>query len=446
MKKEWYHSLTKMIESQYAPRWNTIIGDRITEADYENVKSFETELYTKREFLDSKPKESILDYVGNLRFYSNFFYERLKGLSIRHDFERIPRMTRDDLQNKMTQILPPTHPLDRIIVNPTSGTTGKPILAPNHPFAIGCYVPMIEYSLLKYNVKVSHDFQTTAAIQLCHQNKTIVYATTHSLAGGAKFAKINWKDQDWRELDHKEKFLYEQAPTFLSGDPYAFEEAMKSGLNYKPKALHSTALELEESLRISLATHFQCPVINFYSLNETGPIAYACPLNPEWLHILPHDIFVETLDEYEQPSSFGEIVITGGRNPFLPLLRYATGDFGELNFSLCTCGEKTPRLKLLKGRKPIYFTDVSGKKINPVDISRILRMDPNVLRHQFIQKKNGTYEMNLSFLNSPSQIEVENLETQFQELLGKTAEVKIKDNLPNDQRKISIFINENLEK
>lgn len=446
MKEEWYLSLKKTVESQYAPRWNTIIGDRITETDYKNVKSFETELHANRNFMEAKPRESIFEYISNLRFYSHFFYDRLKDLSIRSEFDRIPRMTRDDLQNKMSHILPPARSLERLIVNPTSGTTGKPILAPNHPYAIGCYVPMIEYSLLKHNVKTIHDFNSTAAIQLCHQNKTIVYATTHSLAGGAKFAKINWKDQDWQAIDHKEKFIAEQAPTFLTGDPYAFEQAMKSGLQYKPRALHSTALELEESLRISLATHFQCPVINFYSLNETGPIAYACPIDQEWLHILPHDIFVETLDEYGQSSHFGEIVITGGRNPFLPLLRYATGDFGELNFSQCTCGEKTPRLKLLKGRKPIYFTDSFGKKINPVDISRILRMDPNVLRHQFIQMKNGTYKINLSFLNPPTKIEMDQLKSQFWDLLGKDAELEITENLPNDQSKITIFINENLDR
>jgi phenylacetate-CoA ligase len=441
---EWYQSLEKTILSPFAPKWNTIIGDRITKEDFTKIKYFEEILYQNRNLMEIHPNEPTLNFVRNLRFYSPFFYERLKNISIEKHFSKIPFMTREDLQTKITEILPLDLPLDRLIINPTSGTTGKPILAPNHPYAIGCYVPLIEYSLSKHGVQMTHHHKNTTAIQLCHQNATIVYATCHSLAGGAKFAKINLKDADWKVTRDKEKFIQEQAPTFLSGDPYAFETAMKIGISYFPKVLHSTALELEDSLRLALTKHFRCNIINFYSLNETGPIGYSCPLNPEWLHILPHDVFIETVDENGEHSKLGEIVVTGGRNPFLPLLRYKTGDFGELNFSPCNCGEVSPRLKILKGRKPIYFSDTNGNKINPVDISRILRMDANILRHQFIQKKNGGYELNLSCQVQPSTIHLTNLNSKFKDLLGSEAEIHITNNLSNDEKKIMIFINENL--
>jgi len=444
MKEEWFQSLKKTLESPYAPKWNTLIGDRITKNDFYKVKQFEINLYEHRDFMSNEPRDSILNFVRSLRFFSTFFYDRLLNLSIEKDFQLIPFMTREDLQQKLSLILPHNQSLDRLIVNPTSGTTGTPILAPNHPYAIGCYVPLVEYSLQRHNVKMIHHFENTSAIQLCHQNETIVYASCHSLAGGAKFAKINLKQNDWHNEEDKLHFIEEQSPTILTGDPYSFEEAIKTKLNYRPKAIHSTALELEDSLRLALTKYFQCPVINFYSLNETGPIAYSCPVNAEWFHILPHDIYMEIIDKEGNRCSEGEIVITGGRNPYLPLLRYRTGDFGELNFTHCNCGEKSPRLKLLKGRKPVSFTDTSGHRINPVDISRILRMEANILRHQFIQKKGYDYEINLSCLTSPNQHELSRIKSKFLNLLGKDAEIRISLNLPNDQKKIMIFINENL--
>ncbi len=444
MKEEWYTSLERTLLSNFAPKWNTIIGDRITDEDYSLVKNFESMLYENRDFMEEKPNEKIFNFIRRLKFHSFYFYSTLNGLDIEKDFYRIPFMTREDLQNKITELFPADIDLDRLIVNPTSGTTGKPILAPNHPYAIGCYVPLTEYTLFRYGIIHAHDHNITSGIQLCHQNKTIVYATSHSLAAGAKFVKINLKPNDWKSESSIDFFISEQSPIFFSGDPYSFEQAMKTGLNYKPKAILSTAIELEESLRLALVNHFKCPVINSYSLNETGPIAYSCPLDPEWLHILPHDIFVETVDLSGENKTFGEIVVTGGRNPFLPLLRYRTGDHGELNFSNCKCGEKSPRLKLLKGRKPISLSDTRGNTINPVDISRILRKYPHILRHQFIQRKGGGYMLNLSYLFSPNEPQMESIKSEFFELLGSDADIQITDSLPNDQSKIMVFINENI--
>lgn len=445
MKEEWFLSLQRLIESKYAPKWNSIIGDRITKEDYLFVKEYEKELYEDRKFHSQEPNSKIIEWIRKHKFSSYYFYERLKNISLEREFLKIRPMTREDLQNRITEILPTNTDFTRMVVNPTSGTTGKPILAPNHPRAIGCYVPLIEYSLKKHGVDVPHKSNITSGIQICHQNETIVYATTHSLAEGSLFAKINLKEKEWQNPSDINTFLFESDPIFLSGDPYSFESAMKTGINFKPKALHSTALELEDNLRDQLALYFQCPIVNFYSLNETGPIAYSCPIDPDWMHILPNDIHMEILNEEGEPDELGEIVITGGRNPFLPLLRYKTGDWGRIKYGNCLCGEASPKVQLLKGRKPIFFTDTKGRRINPVDISRILRRQTNVLRHQFIQKKNGSYIVNLSTYLPPGKSWGEELKILFQNLLGESADILFDFDLPNDGKKITVFINENID-
>ncbi len=444
MKDKWLESLKKSFYSQYAPMWNVIIGDRITEDDYRFVKKFEQDLYENRSPSSSEPNDRILKYIRGLRFHSIFYYDRLNKISLPSDFQEILPMTRDDLQNRITEILPIVSNLDRMVVNPTSGTTGVPILAPSHPKTIGCYVPLIEYSLARHGVKTIHHYNETTAIQLCNQNKTIVYITPHSLAEGAKFAKINLTKSDWKSQDHINQFIKDEEPIFLSGDPYSFEGALEMNLQYQPKAIHSTALDLSESLRIKLKEHFQCPVINFYSLNETGPIAYSCPNHPEQMHLISNDIYIEIIDETGKPASLGEIVVTGGRNPYLPLLRYRTGDWGELDHSPCDCGEVTARLKLLKGRKPIFFTDTQGNKVNPVDISRILRMESNILNHSFVQKKNGSYEIKVRWYNVPRKENTEELVSKFNLLFGNDAKITLMELPISNGKKHKMFINENL--
>ncbi|MFW5811289.1 MAG: hypothetical protein ACOCWY_06780, partial [Thermodesulfobacteriota bacterium] len=105
---------------------------------------------------------------------------------------------------------------------------------------------------------------------------------------------------------------------------------------------------------------------------DPGPEMTAC-IN---VGALPHDIYVEILDPHDQPlppGETGEIAVTGGRNPYLPLLRYRTGDLGSIDIDPCPCGEPTPRIRLMDGRKPVLFHSESGAPVNPIDVGRLLR-------------------------------------------------------------------------
>lgn len=436
-----------MLESPFAPIWNGTVGDRIDRKSFAFVRRFEREL--RRQKSKIYPQIPNSSYIRKIKFSSIFYYNLLKDIDIHSEFHSIPTTTRKDFSASIASMVPIDQNLNSIVINPTSGTTGEPILAPNHPSAIGCYVPLIEFSLNQYGVNLTKSQESTIAIQLCYQKQTLVYATSHSLSGGARFAKINIDDGAWRDPKHKQSFLHAMKPEILTGDPYAFEGAMKMGIQYKPKAIHSTALELTDNLKSKLSEYFECPVVNFYSLNETGPIAYSCPIHPEWMHILPHDIFVETLDEKGYPTTkdeFGEITITGGRNPFLPLIRYRTGDFGILNTEPCSCNDSFPRLKLLSGRKPVYFKLKSGETINPIDLARILRKFPEIYQFQIVQKSLDKFLINLSCsdeLRFGLRIKIL---TELKTILVGDIQIELKDKLPLDGKKNRMFVNECEEK
>jgi phenylacetate-CoA ligase len=68
------------------------------------------------------------------------------------------------------------------------------------------------------------------------------------------------------------------------------------------------------------------------------------------------------------PGTRGEITVSGGFNPYLPLLRYRTGDYASLAFH----GTR-PVLLALEGRAPVVFRATDGRAINNIDVSTVLK-------------------------------------------------------------------------
>jgi len=130
-------------------------------------------------------------------------------------------------------------------------------------------------------------------------------------------------------------------------------------------------MALLPGLRQRLTERFGCPVVDIYSLNESGPVAAAGP-EGDGYHILSHRLYVEILGEDGAPcppGQRGEIALSGGFNPFLPLLRYRTGDYARLDLS-------KPRqavLHDLEGRQPVTFRAADGRRLNNIDITAALK-------------------------------------------------------------------------
>ena len=438
-KPEWIATLQRMRENVNAPRWNIEIGDRLNHNDIEDIKKFEDKLTNERFGFSDYPPDSILKWIEEKRNNVLYFKKALFNIDLKSDFEKIKFMTREDLANRPEEIVPANADLSRLIVNPTSGTTGHSIKAPSHPIAQGCYDPLIQYCLKRNGIDEHYDYEKIAAIQLCFQNATIVYNTVHSYLNGAGFAKINLAPKEWKAPDSAKNFINDLSPVFLSGDPVSFMEMMKQSIDYKPKAFLSSALQLSGELRRELETTYNCPVIDLYSLNETGPIAFSLPDNPEYFQILPTDIYVEIVDDSGArlpEDEYGEIIVTGGRNPYFPMLRYKTGDTGAIFYNHKFDGH-TPLLKILDSRKPVIFTTNIGNRINSIDIGRILRKYP-IYRHQIIQNRDKRLIINLDAKNIS--IYKDNIINEMRALFDNDIDIALGDTFRTENNKTAVYI------
>ncbi|MBN2737472.1 MAG: hypothetical protein JXR70_10865 [Spirochaetales bacterium] len=425
-KEPWKKTLEKLGQSPYAPAWNSYCGDQITDEYKAFVDEFEKNLYLKRFPFNTELPDQFIGYLLALKPRSLWFYEALENKNWIKEFHTVKTMDRGDLQKELKKLIPFDEKLDDLIINPTSGTTGQPVKVPNHPKAIGCYDPLILFALHQHGIYWRTQSPDTAAIQICNQQNTITYFTAHSFYNGSGFAKINLNNRQWQRESDRDKYLAEADPYILSGDPYSFYSYLNQGIHFHPKTLLSTSISLSKIEITKLMEEFQAPVINIYSLNETGPIGYSCPLEPDTFHILPHDIFVEILDDNNrsvEPGKIGNIHITGGRNPYLPLLRYKTGDQGWMDYSSCDCGDKMPKLHLYNARKMVIFKNLKGQWINPVDVPRILKDYP-IIKFHMTQDSNLDCELSIKTQyplgNAASEILYKKLTSLFDDKINLT--------------------------
>jgi phenylacetate-CoA ligase len=222
----------------------------------------------------------------------------------------------------------------------------------------------METALATYGIAIEGGPNRISIVQVAAQRSTYTLYSSMSYYGSAGFAKVNLHPAEWNSPDDRVKFLDDANPEIYTGDPFAFHELAKLPLSTRPKALISSATSLLPAEQAALENHFQCPLIDMYALNEAGPVAYSIDGSHE---VLPHDLYVEILDETGRPlppGEVGEIVVTGGVSPTLPLIRYQTGDHAALDFS-----QPIPRLVNFQGRKPVVFRGQDGRSVNSLEVT-----------------------------------------------------------------------------
>jgi phenylacetate-CoA ligase len=414
--------LRRLREHPHAPRWNYAVGDRLVADDLPRISAFQECLANERSSRSATaPPEAIARRAAALRSLVPAFAERVpqtRDLAAR--WFTIPTTCRRDLAEAPWTFVPDDVDLERLVIYRTAGTTGHPIEVPHHPWSIACYQPMVDYALAVHGVRLDVHAGTVGCFLIGSQVKTYTYSTVLSAWHGAGFAKVNLRATEWPSEDSAHRYFEDMAPPLITGEPVAFSELARSSIPARPKAMLSTSVAMSRSLRAHLSTAFQCPVIDWYSLVETGPIAYSCPRG-NGMHVLPHDIHVEVVDERGLPlpaGEWGEVVVSGGRNPYLPLLRYRTGDHACMALEPCPCGDPMPRLMELEGRRPILFRAHDDTPVGSVDLSRKLR-EFTLLLHTFEQHADRSCTLVVRPRPEHPAPRREDLEQALRELMGE---------------------------
>ncbi len=282
--------------------------------------------------------------------------------------EDFPLLSRSDLVGSIASFVPDDADLSELVQGTSSGSTGAALVIPNHPVEVARQLHLLVELARRHGVDWNPDPHRMALANIVYQRQAFSYASILSSFGQAGMARVNLHPGQWRQPGDRDAFLREQNPQVLSGNPTSLQASLDiEGLH--PLVVFSGAMHLSSALRARLEQRYAVPVIDLFSLRETGPLAYR--VDDGDFTVLDRRLHIEIFDAAGRPlapGERGEIVVTVGENPLLPLVRYRTGDVAALR-------SRHGRLALsaLEGRSDAAFRSAAGELVASVDFTQQLQ-------------------------------------------------------------------------
>ncbi|MFW0782992.1 CoF synthetase [Gordonia sp. CPCC 206044] len=279
-----------------------------------------------------------------------------------------PAVDRTDLMADIAAFVPYDADLEQMIHGSSSGSTGHALALPDDIEDTARTFWFMLMRVRALGIDWQPDPARMALAHIVFQRQAFTYASVISTFDQMTMARINLEPRSWPDRDD---FLLDVSPQVFSGTPAALEALLSPRLvdGLRPLALFSGATELAPGLRADLEAAFGVPVIDVYSLHETRPIAISTDGGP--FTVVDRKVFVEVLTDHGPTTDdgvYGEILVTAGENPLLPLVRYRTGDFGRL----ITIGGRRA-ITDLEAREDTRFLASDGRIVPNVDLTQQLQ-------------------------------------------------------------------------
>ena len=141
---------------------------------------------------------------------------------------------------------------------------------------------------------------------------------------------------------------------------YIEENNLNKKFNIMFKYFESSGETINSYMKKKIQRVFNCKIINRYGLAEFGIVAYQLDTSKEELDVISANFLVNRGLKLNNSKTSNEIIITGLKNYFMPLIKYKTRDFAEINYQ--DDSYSNVKFNNITGRVHDYIT-VSGKKI-----------------------------------------------------------------------------------
>jgi phenylacetate-CoA ligase len=233
--------------------------------------------------------------------------------------------------------------------------------------------------------------------------KTAWFSGKHLLT--AKDVKKNrfWKTDNYYNVRYystfhvKEEYLkhyldnlIQYKPEFLVGFPSTIADIARYGLKHNVvfpeniiKGVFPTAETITEEIRTLIETFFKTNLYNQYASSEGAPFIFEC--KNKKLHLELQSGVFEVLDDNNQPTDEGRLILTSFTTEGTPLIRYDIGDRLKMSNAICSCGNNNPMVEKILGRIDDYIFSPENGKINLGNVSNTLKDTYGIVRFQAIQ-------------------------------------------------------------
>lgn len=344
-----------------APAWTHATGDRLTPAWVAEAQQ-------------PLPLDGWLEeHLARARRL--MFYRDMRGLDRLEDF---PLIGREDLMRDVAAFVPLDADMERMVHGSSSGSTGAALVVPDDVVEVARTFHLIRDLVRAQGVDWEPDEERMALAYVVNQRDAFTYVSLISGFAMRPMVRVNLHGAAWTDAGAAARFLGAAHPQVISGDPASLaallEEPLASAV--RPLAVVSGGTALTAPLRAAVEEAFACPVLDVYGLHETRPLAYRVDNGP--LRVLRRRIVVEVVDSHGvavPDGEVGEVVVTVGENPWLPLVRYRTGDFAARVVMPDGAGALTTAVGLdrLEGRENTMFVARDGTAVPCIDLTQHLQ-------------------------------------------------------------------------
>ncbi len=311
--------------------------------------------------LETKKQDIVAYHLKHNPFYKAF----AKGAKP-SDWNSIPIMRKQDLQQPLVNRLSNGFNITSVHKHKTSGSSGTPFIFAKDKFCHALTWAVFIDRYRWYNINLNTSKQARFYGIPLDKKGYFKERLKDALSKRYRFSTFNLSDAQFNKNLIKFK---SNRFDYINGYTSAIVQFAKY-LKRKNSILHTICPSLKACIvtsemlfkedRLLLETQLGVPVINEYGAAELGLIAYE-NTHQEWL-VNTEDLFIEILDKNNVVLPYGEagrLVITSLYNKAHPFIRYDLGDIGKLSKSSTL---EKPILEKLVGRTNDIVKLPSGKE------------------------------------------------------------------------------------
>lgn len=357
------------------------------------------------------------------------FYRR-RGLKA-IDFDSIeqlrelPLLTKSEIQRAGRDMIADSYRGRKLSEVHTGGTTGKPL-------AIYC-----DRATLQRNYAFFSRFKSWAGIAPGSRVATFAGRTLVPLNSGAPYWRHNRAANTLlfssyhiglKTLPSYVQALIDFRPSLIDSYPSSIEPIARYVLRHdimgiRPKVVITSSETLFPATRELIERAFGCRVFDHYGGAEMAALIAQCEEGT--YHIAPEFGVVEILRDGlpVAPGERGEIVATGLINPVMPLIRYATGDYGVLGNGVCRCGRAGDILESIEGRMDDVIITPEGTLVGRLD--PIFKAVSSLHETRIVQDSADHVRVEIVVVGNFSRAMEQELEAQLRARLGPTMRIDI---------------------
>ncbi|MEJ5089243.1 phenylacetate--CoA ligase family protein [Sphingobacterium faecium] len=336
-----------------------------------------------KEIQANKFSEFLFKSIKNSKYFKNYPQVDLENISL------LPIMTKEDFRKNIDLI----YTIDKSIgiLSKTGGTTGKSLEV------------LYTEDNLQDRFACLDDFRNRFDYEL--GKKTAWFSGKNILTDKDKRSNRYWKTDPFHKVryystfhikDNNLKYYLEDLikfkPEYLVGFPSTMLEIAKYGKSngYEfptncIKAIFPTAETITPFMRDILESFFNTKLYNQYASSEGAPFIFECHQGN--LHLELQSGVFEVLDDNNNPTKEGNLVVTSFTTLGTPLIRYNIGDSISLEDEdlVCSCGNSNPLVKEILGRIDDFVYSPENGKINLGNVSNTLKDTHGIKQFQVVQ-------------------------------------------------------------